>query len=371
MRAFIFLTFLMAMACIPLTAQQSGRPFQRNAKQQQLVDKSIENLVKFGINGDVWNEVANGDVWVISHYMNLDELEQFADNHPSANVRAAAVRCLMERSPRRSKELFYRHVTESEPVKTLSSFCVAMRPLPAGDYLIGIASDRQYLTESEWKRVDSILLASPEATQVGRRNELLMGLNADEANVQRVRQMARRQFDIVAVIYLAQWELQQEQDTTLVCGIIDSVFSPHRQKIHPIMNPHLQVDRQMICLSRKWSHRAFERRLEGARNRLVATNGWLPQSLFRTALNYSPKWFPAFIEQSLALVAANPSGKEEDIARKNLTSTLNALENALDYIAFDYDGIQLGGCRHERHYDAEDDNALQEVKQILYKYRKR
>lgn len=319
-------------------AQHSNVPFQRNNRQQRVLDESIDDIAKGYRAGDPWGCYGQTPAWIINHYTTKEELFRLADEHPSVNVRCTALDCIMQKyKGPEGKACFFRHVVESETVK-MNGGCVVMYE-SLGDHLIREASEHNYLSNSEWKMLDSILLASPQATRVKRRNRLLKHLPRTAENETRVRHLAQQGFDLTAVIYLAPY--RRPQDTTLVLNIMDSVFSCQPRRYREDWGSMRNINNQMVHLAGLWTHPAFERRLEMWRDSLVMRKGYVTSVFFETALNYDAAWSLAFVEESLQQVAARGEGNPD--AAKNMTTTLNHLDMALrDYRSYNSDGKRYG-----------------------------
>ena len=99
--------------------QRSKVPFQRNSRQQRVLDESIERIAKGEYAGSPWSGYYYGGSlnWILNRYTTKEELIQLADEHPSAEVRRAATICIIHKyKGKEAKECFYRHVVESDPV---------------------------------------------------------------------------------------------------------------------------------------------------------------------------------------------------------------------------------------------------------------
>lgn len=346
--------------------QRSKVPFQRNSRQQRVLDESIERIAKGEFAGSPWSGYYYGESlnWILNRYTTKEELFQLADEHPSAEVRRAATICIINKyKGKEAKECFYRHVVESDPVSR-GGGCIVWHE-SMGDYLIEKAVELHFLSKSDWKTLDSILLASPQATRVKRRNRLLNDLYKSPENADHIRQMASQGFDIYAVIWLAarhkeDWSthLQQESDTTLVLGIIDSVckFSMERNKGRAYL--YRTISNQSVYLASLWRHPAFERRLEVWRDSMISAQGTMPQVMFEMALMYDCAWCVSFVEESLRQVAAE---QDESVRNQKLRKMLLGLRNAQDRAYnYDIDGIQIGGCRPIVHVEIQEAEARAE-----------
>ena len=364
---------LLTIFCVALIASaQNSNSFKRNKRQQRALEHSIKKLETNAILGDIWGTVCmtdNDAPWIMNHYLTTDELWSYADSHHSPNVRAVAIHCLMERYPRKSKELFFRHVTESAPIHIIGG-CILYIPT-LGDYLIQLAQEQNYLTADEWHKTDSLLLHSADAVGVRRRIDLITRMPYSEIPFAELQRISQQRFDPVGLQLLAM--RQAPQDTTLVLQGLDTVYrmiwgnSQYRkfQRGKTVMH----YEEQMVNVARSWQHSAFERRIIQMRDSLTAQGIVPSECLFSIAFALNPKNFPVFVEECLRQIATHPDNKK-NVERPNgslVAKTVTKVNNTLEFKRYNWEGFPVYGCRFHI-YDPSEDASTAATRQLLQKY---
>ena len=352
---------------------QKTDTFKRSKRQQRAVERSIEKLEKEAINGDIWGTVIyseNDAPWIMNHYLTFDELCAYADTHRCAQVRAVALWCLMESHPSKSKELFFRHITDGAHVSEIGGFCIPAN-YTVGDFLVAHAVRQSYLDSSDWHKVDSLLLGSPDAVNIDRRYDLLDNLlHPTDAELQTLRRVSAQCLDLGGLQVLAR--KQKLQDTALVLKAMDSIYNrigvnrrykrQYSHSVHP--------ENQIVHVAQIWQHPAFDRRANLMCDSLTAQGIAPHESLLRFAFHQNPQQFPALVERILARLASHPDNKVT-ASKPHGTLVAKAAEQISESIELeDYSikGIPILGCRLVGYY-APHDTACKAVEEILKQYK--
>lgn len=340
MRKILIIILFFGACAANAYAQSTAGKHTMNARQRGLMAQGIENL-KAGIRGDLWGPTYTEETlapWLFAHYLSIDDLIAIADTHSNANVRAVAVWCLMERAPRKSKEVFFRHVVESDMIN-IAGGCLPYRK-SLGDYLIQKAADLGYLSKAEYKHLDSVLLYSASAYGVSRRNNLVYELKRNSTNKELMRQYAMNAYDYAAINLLV--ENKELRDTVFVINALHEAFKPEnvnrRGRSYYWKNKPLMG--HAVYLMEKWPHAAFKRHLSELRDTLVTVNGYIPSTMFSCAFAFDSAWIMDFVNETFALVASHPENKVTSVfSRGKLVGrTAKELEDALHFDYYGKDG---------------------------------
>ena len=296
----------------------------RNARMQQKVDSAIVALCD-RIVGSPFGFYPNQETWILEHYLCRDELATLADTHANANVRAVAVWCLMCRYPNFSKGELFKHVVESDWVNI--GFRCVLAKKTVGDFLIEKAVDNLTLTLQDWRTIDSVLVHSEHAYNVGRRHWLVENLEHNDYYTQLMRRLAANPDDFAALNYLV--SNPEDVDTSLVINALREAFSPRivamNKRQYRLQMPRME---HAVYMIRNWYHPAFRRCLQQQRDTLLATVGFLPEELFRCAFVYEEEWIKSFVNDTFAYLEKNDSAE----GKKKLKQTAGSLYRAVDSI---------------------------------------
>lgn len=352
---------------------QKTDTFKRSKRQQRAVERSIEKLEKGAINGDIWGTVIyseNDAPWIMNHYLTFDELCAYADTHRCAQVRAVALWCLMESHPSKSKELFFRHITDGAHVSEIGGFCFPAN-YTVGDFLVAHAVRQSYLDSSDWHKVDSLLLGSPDAVNIDRRYDLLDNmLHPTDAELQTLRRVSAQCLDLGGLQVLAR--KQKLQDTALVLKAMDSIYNRiwTNRKFRKRYGNDVHPENQIVEVSHLWQHPAFDRRATQMCDSLTA-QGIVPhETLLRFALCQNAQQFPALIERILARLASHPNNTVT-ASKPHGRLVAKAVEQISESIKLeDYSikGVPILGCYAVLSY-LPHDTACKAVEEILKQYK--
>ncbi len=351
---------------------QKTDTFKRNKRQQRAVERSIEKLEKEAIKGDIWGSVCyseNDAPWIMNHYLTFDELCAYADTHRCAQVRAVALWCLMESHPSKSKELFFRYVTDGARIK-ITGFCIPDN-YSIGDFLIAHAARQSYLDSNEWHKVDSLLLCSPDAVNIDRRYDLLDNmLHPTDAQLQTLRQVSARCLDLGGLQVLARH--LEPQDTALVLNAMDSIYNRiwTNRKYRRQYSQGVYPEYQIVNVSDIWQHPAFDRRANQMCDSLTAQGIAPHESLLRFAFHQNPQRFPALVERILARLASHPDNTLT-ASKPHGTLVAKAVEQiskTIELEDYSIEGIPILGCSAVGYYEPHD-TACKAVEEILKRYK--
>ncbi|MBR4715164.1 MAG: hypothetical protein IKP34_03215 [Bacteroidales bacterium] len=367
------LSLLILLSIVLCAAAQGNSKFKRSARQQRALERSIQRLETEPIQGSIWGAMVyttNDAPWILNHYLTIPELYAYADTHHCAQVRAVAVWSLMSRKADDSKEVFFRHVTESAPIDFSGGFCVPNN-WTVGDFLFAYANENNYLTERDIQKVDSLLLGSPDAVHMRRRYELLEWLMPNDDELATLRCVSEQCFDPGGLQVLALYH--KPQDTSLVLRALDTVYttlwSKGRPRDRALYRRIRNFENQMVNVSEKWQHPAFARHIGQLRDSLTLQGRVPSEQLMRFAFLQNPARFTSFLDETIVRLKAHPDNKPTE-AQPNGALVAKALKTAANLLTnrdYSIDGYEVGSCRAAI-YDTEKEQILHDIEQYLQNY---